>query len=110
MIGGFALAPHGYIRAAKDLDVVPDRQPANLARLAQALRTLEARVDLGDLGADELGIAPDEAGLAPGGNWCLTTRYGRLAVMQTSPACVPGRSGARAQSRSAGSCTPATKS
>lgn len=82
VIGGLALAPHGYIRATKDLDIVPDPQPANLSRLASALLTLDARVDLGDLGADELGIAPDEEGLAFGGNWCLATRYGRLDVMQ----------------------------
>lgn len=82
VIGGLALAPHGYVRATKDLDIVPDPPPANLSRLAQALRTLDARVDLGDLDADELGAAPDEEGLALAGNWCLTTRYGRLDVMQ----------------------------
>lgn len=82
VIGGLALAPHGYVRATKDLDIVPDPQPANRSRLAGALRTLDAHLDLGDVGADELGIAPDEHGLALGGNWCLTTRFGRLDVMQ----------------------------
>lgn len=82
VIGGLALAPHGYVRATKDLDIVPDPKPSNLSRLAGALRALEARVELGDLGLDELGIAPDEEGLSGGGNWCLATRYGRLDVMQ----------------------------
>lgn len=82
VIGGFALAPHGYVRATKDLDIVPDPQPANLARLAGALAALQARVDLEDMGADELGVAPDQQGLSLGGNWCLLTRYGRLDVMQ----------------------------
>jgi hypothetical protein len=87
VIGGFALAPHGYVRATTDLDVVPDPEPANLGRLAAALRDLRATVDPADLGADELGLVPDEHGLAGGRNWCLATRFGRLDVMQQ----VPGR-------------------
>jgi hypothetical protein len=85
VIGGFALAPHGYVRATIDLDIVPDPDPANLARLAAALRDLDATVELGDLDADELGIEPDAEGLAAGGNWGLTTRFGRLDVMQDVP-------------------------
>jgi len=71
VIGGFALAPHGYVRATKDIDVVPNPDPANLARLAVALRDLDAE--------------PDEQGLRMGGNWVLLTRFGRLDVMQTVP-------------------------
>ena len=36
VIGGFALAPHGYVRATKDIDVVPNPEGANLHRLAAA--------------------------------------------------------------------------
>jgi hypothetical protein len=85
VIGGFSLAPHGYVRATKDIDVVPDPSPANLDRLAAALRDLEAAVYLGDLSPDELGMEPDEDGLGGGGNWALRTRYGRLDVMQDVP-------------------------
>ncbi len=85
IIGGFSLAAHGYVRATKDLDIVPAPTPANLKRLAAALRDLEAEVDLADLAADELGIKPDEAGLRAGGNWALQTRHGRLDVMQDVP-------------------------
>lgn len=85
VIGGFALAPHGYVRATKDIDIVPDPAEANLDRLAAALRALEASVDLGDMGKDELGIEPDEEGLRGGGNWVLLTRLGRLDVMQDVP-------------------------
>ena len=85
VIGGFALAPHGYIRATKDIDIVPSPEPDNLGRLAEAFRDLEARVDLGDLGPEELGIEPDRQGLRAGGNWVLLTRYGRLDVMQDVP-------------------------
>ena len=69
VIGGFALAPHGYVRATKDIDIVPSPEPANLKRLATALRGLDA----------------DTAGFRDGGNWVLLTRYGRLDVMQDVP-------------------------
>lgn len=85
IIGGFSLAAHGYVRATKDLDIVPEPGSANLTRLAAALRDLEAEVDLGDVAADELGMQPDESGLRAGGNWALQTRHGRLDVMQDVP-------------------------
>lgn len=85
VIGGFSLAAHGYVRATKDVDVVPDPYPENLDRLARALRDLDAEVDLGDISADELGLEPDEEGLRAGGNCVLLTRYGRLDVMQDVP-------------------------
>lgn len=85
VIGGFALAPHGYVRATKDLDIVPSSAGANLDRLASALRDLDAKVDLGDIDSRELGLAPDEDGLRAGGNWVLATRLGRLDVMQDVP-------------------------
>src|SRR3954469_1157606 len=75
VIGGFSLAAHGYVRATKDVDVVPAPTAHNLKRLASALRELQAEVDLGDLAADELGLRPDEAGLRAGGNWVLETRH-----------------------------------
>jgi hypothetical protein len=83
IIGGFALAAHGVIRATKDVDVVPEPSPANIRRLAAALRTLEAEVLLADdFEPAELGIEPDEEGLSLGGNWVLRTTFGRLDVMQ----------------------------
>lgn len=85
IIGGFSLAAHGYVRATKDVDIVPEPTSANLSRLADALRDLEATVDIGDLAAEELGLRPDEAGLRAGGNWVLFTRHGRLDVMQDVP-------------------------
>ena len=85
VIGGFALAPHGYVRATKDLDIVPSPTAANRRRLAAALVELDAAVAIGDIGADERGLRPDERGLAAGGNWALKTRHGRLDVMQDVP-------------------------
>ena len=85
IIGGYSLAAHGYVRATKHIDIVPDPDPANLARLAAALRDLEAQVTIGDMDRAERGIEPDEGGLGLGGNWVLHTRLGRLDVMQDVP-------------------------
>ena len=71
VIGGVALAPHGYIRATKDLDIVPAPTSRNLSRLAAALRALEAEADLGDTGADEPPVRLSARALAEGGNWVL---------------------------------------
>lgn len=82
VIGGFSLAAHGAQRGTKDVDIVPDPTPDNLARLGSALAELNARVDLKDLDATELGIEPDADGLALGGNWVLETDSGLLDVLQ----------------------------
>lgn len=82
VIGGFSLAAHGAQRGTKDVDIVPDPDRANLARLGRALSELRARVDLKDLDASELGIEPDADGLALGGNWVLETESGLLDVLQ----------------------------
>lgn len=82
VIGGFAVIAHGYVRATKDLDIVPDPDPENLARLADALSTLNARVrGMEDFDEDEL-PQPDREGLALGGNFVLDTDGGRLDILQ----------------------------
>jgi predicted nucleotidyltransferase len=83
LIGGVAVGFHGYVRATKDVDVVPSPDPGNLARLANALRGLGAEIE----GAEEFEDAElpdplDAAALALGGNWVLRTRLGRFDVMQ----------------------------
>ncbi len=83
IIGGFALAAHGVIRATKDIDIVPDPRPENIRRLVAALRALGAEaMHAEDFDPSELGLSPDEDGLALGGNWVLRTRLGRLDIMQ----------------------------
>jgi hypothetical protein len=84
LIGGVAVAAHGYPRPSKDLDVVPDADPANLTRLAQALALLHARpAELGDFAANEIpGDATSVHDLALGGNFRLETDLGPLDVMQ----------------------------
>ncbi len=83
VIGGFSLAAHGVVRGTKDIDIIPAPGTENLARLAGALKELEATVMLAeDFDPDELGIEPDVDGLSRGGNWALRTALGRLDVMQ----------------------------
>jgi len=44
LVGDMAATLHGDVGVTVDLDVVPERKPANLARLATALRALGARI------------------------------------------------------------------
>ena len=84
LIGGVAVAAHGYRRPSKDLDIVPSAEPANLARLARALAHIHVRpAQLGDFEADEVPADPTRPeDLARGGNFRLETDLGPLDVMQ----------------------------
>jgi hypothetical protein len=87
VIGGFAVAAHGFVRATKDLDIVPSGDAANLARLAAVLRDLGAELfGTDEFDPDEFPFDPlDPAQLAEGGNFLLLTRFGRLDMMQWVP-------------------------
>jgi predicted nucleotidyltransferase len=82
VIGGFALAVHGYVRGTQDIDIVPEPSRANLERLARGLEALGAEIDIGDLAPEELGIGLDADALAGGDNFRLRTRFGALDVRQ----------------------------
>lgn len=82
VIGGFAVGAHGYPRATKDLDIVPDPDAANLERLAIVLAELNASVLGMEEFAEEEVVQPDVAGLEMGGNFVLATSRGRLDIMQ----------------------------
>jgi predicted nucleotidyltransferase len=83
LIGGFAVAYHGHVRATQDIDIVPAPDHENLERLAAVLRNLEAQVaGVEDFAEGELRDPLDPAALEEGGNWVLLTRMGRLDVMQ----------------------------
>lgn len=43
VIGGLAVQTHGHPRTTQDLDIVPERSPANLRRLRDSLAKLKAR-------------------------------------------------------------------
>ncbi len=84
IIGGFAVNAHGVIRPSKDLDIVPDPEPANLERLAALLADLDARhVAVGDMKPEELPFDPTRPeDLRAGANFRLETSLGDLDVMQ----------------------------
>lgn len=83
VIGGVAVGFHGYIRATKDVDIVPAPDSGNLARLAGVLQALDAEVEgADDFEEGELPDPLDPGSLSLGGNWVLRTRLGRFDVMQ----------------------------
>lgn len=82
VVGGYAVAAHGYVRATKDIDICPEPAAENLRRLADALAELEAEpIGLEEF-VGEFDLKPDLDGLQAGGNWTLKTKFGRLDVMQ----------------------------
>jgi hypothetical protein len=84
VIGGVAVGVHGFVRATRDLDIVPDPAAENLARLARVLVELEAQpVGIGDFLPREFPHDPtDPAQLAEGANFRLETSHGPLDIMQ----------------------------
>jgi hypothetical protein len=86
VIGGLAVAAHGFPRATKDVDVVPAPGRENRRRLYEALAALEAEpLEVGDFRAEELPVPFAPEGLDEGGNWALRTRAGRVDVLQWVP-------------------------
>jgi len=83
VIGGYAVAVHGFPRATKDIDICPKASEDNLERLSAALAELEATPIGLDEFEGEFDLKPDLEGLKMGGNWTLMTTHGRLDVMQT---------------------------
>jgi hypothetical protein len=84
VIGGLAVALHGYVRATKDIDIVPKPSRENLTRLWSAVSEIGATpIELGEFRTEEMPMAFSVDGLIEGGgNWALSTRLGRLDVMQ----------------------------
>lgn len=83
IIGGVAVGFHGYVRATKDVDIVPAPDLENLEKLARALGALDAQIEgAEEFDNQELPDPLDPEALAMGGNWVLRTRLGRFDVMQ----------------------------
>jgi hypothetical protein len=77
-IGGFAALHHGSPFPTGDVDIVPRKDPENLARLSAALIELEAKVRAA--GVDPLPFSPSAESLADARTWNLTTKYGDLDI------------------------------
>jgi hypothetical protein len=80
VIGGVAVAAHGYVRGTADLDLVPDPDPENLKRLTEALERLEST--LPTVGGRAFDPASDARVVRRGGNVSAETKFGGLDVVQ----------------------------
>lgn len=79
VIGAIAAIAQGYPLNTQDIDITPTRDPANLERLAAALRELGARLRVP---TDEAGVAfPVDAQMLAGAEmWTLQTQHGDLDI------------------------------
>ena len=82
LIGALAARLQGFSRLTADADITPARDPANLERLAAALRQLEARVFTENV-PEGLAFDCSAATLARGELWNFVTAAGRLDVAFT---------------------------
>jgi hypothetical protein len=85
IVGGLAVQTHGHVRTTVDIDVYPRPRPANLKRLADALRALDARTL--NPGSEALEI--DAAMLPRATLWRFETRHGAIDVLHDAPGAPP---------------------
>lgn len=78
VVGGIAVAAHGVVRMTLDVDIVPDPEQGNIERLVAALTQLEATIPSGKRFDPHI----HARALRQGRNATLTTRHGRLDVVQ----------------------------
>lgn len=81
LIGGLAVQTHGHVRTTNDADLIPAPAPANLERLAAALRSLDARV----LNPGDEEVQIDAKMLPRATIWQFITRDGGIDVMHEVP-------------------------
>lgn len=79
VIGGHAVAAHGYERATRDVDIVFSTDRENCERFAELLRRLEASVRAADLPAPEGRITGEW--LCAGGHFVFATAHGLLDAL-----------------------------
>jgi hypothetical protein len=80
VIGGVAVAAHGYVRGTADLDLVPDPDPENLKRIAEALGELKATLPTAE--GRRFDRAADAGVIRRGGNVTADTAFGGLDIVQ----------------------------
>lgn len=81
IVGGVAVQTHGHVRTTVDIDICPRPERSNLARLADVLRELDARVL--NPGSESLEI--DAAMLPRATLWQFATRHGAIDVIHDAP-------------------------
>jgi predicted nucleotidyltransferase len=82
LVGGLAVNAWGYLRATRDVDIVPDPSPENLARLTDLLRGLGGKVEVagGQLDSDAIATF-----LRTGDRTLVATDLGDIDVLQGLP-------------------------
>jgi hypothetical protein len=85
IVGGLAVQTHGHVRTTIDIDVYPRPDPSNLARLAEALNALDARV----LNPGSEGMHIDAATLPRATMWQFATPHGAIDVLHDAPGAPP---------------------
>lgn len=82
LVGGLAVNAWGYMRSTQDVDVVPDPDPENLAKLDRLLRELGGKVDVGGRLLDSSSISTF---LRTGDRTFVRTELGQVDVLQGLP-------------------------
>jgi Nucleotidyltransferase of unknown function (DUF6036) len=85
IVGGLAVQTHGHVRTTVDVDIFPRPDRSNLARLADALNALDARV----LNAGSEGAAIDATMLPRATLWQFATPHGAVDVLHDAPGAPP---------------------
>ncbi|HET8954887.1 MAG TPA: nucleotidyltransferase [Solirubrobacterales bacterium] len=82
LVGGLAVNAWGYLRATRDVDVVPDPDPENLSRLDALLRELGGKVEVSGqvLASDAIATF-----LRTGDRTLVRTDLGQVDVLQGLP-------------------------
>jgi predicted nucleotidyltransferase len=82
LVGGLAVNAWGYLRATRDVDVVPEPSAENLAKLDSLLKELGGKVDVGGRLLDSSAISTF---LKTGDRTLVITELGRVDVLQGLP-------------------------
>jgi predicted nucleotidyltransferase len=86
LVGGLAVNAWGYLRATRDVDVVPDPAPENLERLDAVLRDLGGKVDVDGKLLEGSAI---RTFLRTGDRTLVATSLGQVDVLQGLPQVPP---------------------
>lgn len=86
LVGGLAVNAWGYLRATRDVDVVPDPSLENLTKLDTVLRELGGKVDVGGQLLEANAISTF---LRTGDRTLVATDLGQVDVLQGLPQIPP---------------------
>lgn len=86
VVGGLAVNAWGYLRATRDVDVVPDPAAENLAKLDKLLRALDGKVEVAGRLLDAAAISTF---LRTGDRTLVATDLGYVDVLQGLPQIPP---------------------